>query len=93
MKKSGEIITEKDLFLADFETSAIPHQVVEISEKEEFEILPLEEVEKNYILKVLNALNWNKSLAAKKLGIDRKTLNLKLKKWNLAPGLKSGKKG
>ncbi len=90
---TGETITEKDLFLADFEASAIPHQVVEISEKEEFEILPLEEVEKNYILKVLNALNWNKSLAAKKLGIDRKTLNLKLKKWNLAPGLKSGKKG
>ncbi len=47
-------------------------------------ILPLEEIEKKYILKVLTLMKWNKSLAARKLGIDRKTLLFKLKKWNLA---------
>ncbi|WP_038055387.1 sigma-54-dependent transcriptional regulator [Thermodesulfobacterium hydrogeniphilum] len=77
------IITKKDLILADFE---IPSKKASNTSEETIDsenILPLEEVEKNYILKVLKALNWNKSLASKKLGIDRKTLSLKLKKWNI----------
>lgn len=81
----NEEITEKDLFFAGFEKSE------ELPEKEnillkgvlppENEILPLEEVEKNYILKVLDQVKWNRSLAARLLGIDRKTLRDKLKKW------------
>ncbi len=80
---NNKIITKKDLILADFE---IPSKKASNTSKETIDpenILPLEEVEKNYILKVLKALNWNKSLASKKLGIDRKTLSLKLKKWNI----------
>lgn len=42
------------------------------------ELLPLKEVEKKYILKVLNATNNNKTKAAKILGIDRKTIRQKL---------------
>jgi len=78
-----EVITEKDLYLADFEFAPGIKKAAHIPEPNEDEILPLEEVEKAYILKVLDLLNWNKSLAARKLGIDRKTLTLKLKKWNL----------
>ncbi len=77
-----EVITEKDLSLAEFEIVAkVPGSDSASPQSEE--ILPLEEVEKSYILNVLNKLKWNKSLAAKKLGIDRKTLTLKLKKWGL----------
>ncbi|NPA40026.1 MAG: sigma-54-dependent Fis family transcriptional regulator [Thermodesulfobacteria bacterium] len=84
-----DVITEKDLYLADFEFAPGVKKEVEIPEPREDEILPLEEVEKKYILKVLDLLNWNKSLAARKLGIDRKTLTLKLKKWNLLESSRS----
>ncbi len=77
-----DIITEKDLSLAEFEITGKVSEVEAYSFPSD-EILPLEEVEKSYILNVLNKLKWNKSLAAKKLGIDRKTLTLKLKKWGL----------
>jgi DNA-binding NtrC family response regulator len=42
------------------------------------ELLPLKEIEKRYIQKVLNATNNNKTKAADILGIDRKTLRQKL---------------
>jgi transcriptional regulator with PAS, ATPase and Fis domain len=41
----------------------------------------LEEMEKNYILRVLKEANHNQSKASQLLGIDRKTLYLKLKKY------------
>ena len=45
------------------------------------DVVPLEEVERRYILKVLDTAGGNKTLAAQLLGIDRKTLRLKLKRW------------
>jgi two-component system response regulator HydG len=44
---------------------------------------PLEEVEKAAILKSLAATEGNKSEAARRLGITRRTLHQKLKKWRL----------
>jgi two-component system response regulator HydG len=44
---------------------------------------PLEEVEKAAILKSLAAAEGNKSEAARRLGITRRTLHQKLKKWGL----------
>lgn len=41
----------------------------------------LEEFEKQHILKVLESVNWNKSLAAKILGINRQTLYNKLRRY------------
>jgi len=41
----------------------------------------LSEVEKHHILRVLNATNGNKSEAARRLGVSRKTLERKLKLW------------
>jgi len=41
----------------------------------------LEEVEKRYILHVLEAVGGNRSLAAQTLGLDRKTLYRKLKAY------------
>ncbi|HHF42740.1 MAG TPA: sigma-54-dependent Fis family transcriptional regulator, partial [Candidatus Aminicenantes bacterium] len=43
----------------------------------------LEEIEKEYIKLVLQAQGGNKSRTAKILGIDRKTLLAKIKKYNL----------
>ena len=44
------------------------------------ELLPLEEVERRYIMTVLEAVGGNKTLAARVLGLDRKTLYRKLER-------------
>jgi len=45
------------------------------------ELVPLDEVERRYILKVLDAVGGNKTMAAQVLGLDRKTLYRKLERW------------
>jgi two-component system response regulator HydG len=42
------------------------------------EMLPMHEVEKRYILRVLEAAGGNKTLAAQVLGFDRRTMYRKL---------------
>ena len=49
------------------------------------ELVPLEEVERRYILRVLEASGGNKTLAARILGLDRKTLHRKLDRWEQQP--------
>jgi len=44
------------------------------------ELAPMEEVERRYIARVMQAVGGNKTLAAKVLGFDRKTLYNKLEK-------------
>jgi two-component system response regulator HydG len=46
---------------------------------------PLEEIEKVAVLKTLEAANGNKSEAARRLGITRKTLHKKLKAYGVMP--------
>lgn len=46
--------------------------------------MTLEQMEMNYISRVLEAVGWNKNQAAKTLGIDRTTLYTKIKRFNLA---------
>ena len=43
--------------------------------------MPLEEVERRHILRVLQAVGGNRTLAAKILGLDRKTLYRKLERF------------
>jgi len=58
------------------------------------ELVPLEEVERRYILRVLEAVGGNKTLAARKLGLDRKTLHRKLDRWEASvSGSPSGSSG
>jgi two-component system response regulator HydG len=47
--------------------------------------LPLEAVEKTTILKTLASADGNKSEAARRLGITRKTLHKKLKRYGVMP--------
>jgi DNA-binding NtrC family response regulator len=48
------------------------------------ELVPLEEAERRYILRALEAVGGNKTLAARLLGIGRKTLYRKLVQWGMA---------
>jgi two-component system response regulator HydG len=48
------------------------------------ELLPMEEVERRYILRVLEAVGGNKTQAAEVLGFDRKTLYRKLERFGTA---------
>jgi two-component system response regulator HydG len=48
------------------------------------EIVPLEEVERRYILRVLDAVGGSKTLAAQRLGLDRKTLYRKLERYGMS---------
>ncbi len=52
-----------------------------VTSEDPSELVPLEEVERRYILRVLEALGGNKTLAARTLGLDRKTLYRKLERW------------
>jgi two-component system response regulator HydG len=45
------------------------------------ELAPLEEIERRYVLRVLEAVGGNKSVAARVLGIERKTLYRKLERF------------
>jgi len=50
------------------------------------ELLPLEELERRYIQHVLTSASGNKTIAARILGLDRKTLYRKIDKYNLDDG-------
>jgi DNA-binding NtrC family response regulator len=47
------------------------------------ELVPVQEVERRYILHVLKTVGGNKTLAAKMLGLDRKTLYRKLEQYKV----------
>lgn len=59
-------------------------KALEVNPFEISEMMPLEEVEKIYLLNVLRRLEWNKSKASKMLGISRATLRAKVKKYRLS---------
>ena len=61
--------------IREFKTSRIT-----IESNDPAELLPMEEVERRYILRVLEAVGGNKTLAAQVLGFDRRTLYRKLER-------------
>ena len=48
------------------------------------ELVPLVEIERRYLLHVLESVGGNKTLAARVLGLDRKTLYRKLQQYGAA---------
>ena len=50
------------------------------------ELVSLDEMERRYILRVLEAAGGNKTSAARILGLDRKTLYRKLERWGAGSG-------
>ncbi len=79
---------EKSLDQTDFSlpqnTGTANIQAVEQKVQDEF-IVPLEEVEKQAILHALKITGGNKSETARQLGITRRTLHQKLKKYGVMP--------
>ena len=49
------------------------------------EVVALDEVERRYILRVMDAVGGNRTRAAEVLGVDRKTLYSKLKSYGWRP--------
>ena len=47
------------------------------------ELMPMDEVERRYVLRVLEAVGGNKTLAAQVLGFDRRTLYRKLERYGV----------
>jgi len=77
----GEYISEVDFPLSVLDATA---QDQEIIKGEEMPVdLPLEEVEKVTILNTLESAGGNKSETARRLGITRRTLHKKLKKYGV----------
>jgi DNA-binding NtrC family response regulator len=52
-----------------------------VSANDEMEVLPLVELERRYVRRVLTLFNGNKSRTAHALGIDRRTLYRRAEKW------------
>jgi len=60
-------------------------QAVLVDSDDPSELLTMEEVERRYILRVLEAAGGNKTIAARILGFDRKTLYRKLESYQDPP--------
>lgn len=81
---------ERAIALARFDhitVEDLPARVQNATQKlalkvENEEMVPLEVVERRYILQVLSQCEGNRSLAARILGVDRKTLRRKIKAWD-----------
>ncbi|MEO8182298.1 MAG: sigma-54 dependent transcriptional regulator [Deltaproteobacteria bacterium] len=57
------------------------------------ELVPLEEVERRYILRVLEICHGNKSVAAKVLGLNRKTLHRRVEGFGSDPAAADAQEG
>ncbi len=76
----SEYLDEPELPLIQREASTTNDASSKMNGTGEF---PLESVEKETILKVLDTAGGNKSEAARRLGITRRTLHMKLKKYGM----------
>ena len=82
---SGPQITTEDLPPKVTDPGSAPGSLHLIPFDRDPEQLPtIEELERRYAEHVLDVVGWNKSLAAKVLGLDRRTLYRKLDRWKLA---------
>ncbi|WP_145060623.1 sigma 54-interacting transcriptional regulator [Adhaeretor mobilis] len=79
----GEYVDHEDLVLSHLKTVGD----TEVGSPEQrhvgYEPASLADIEKNHIRRTLKATNWNKSKAASILGIERSTLDRKIKRYEL----------
>jgi len=62
-----------------------PTQIV-LSTSDPEQLVTLEELERRYVLRVLESVEGNKAAAARVLGIERRTLYRMLERWGEDPG-------
>jgi Nif-specific regulatory protein len=80
------LILEQDLLLSKLSTTGESHILTPDTNKHDRDLfvpLSLDDVERNHIIRTLEHTNWNKSLSAKQLGIERTTLDRKIKRYNI----------
>jgi DNA-binding NtrC family response regulator len=72
---------------ADLPTRIREHrsQHVIVASDDPSDVVPLDQVEKRYVLRVLKTVGGNKTLAAQKLGLSRKTLYRRLEAYGVTP--------
>ena len=76
-----DVLLPEHLMLTEAETAPQPASPPPLERTD----MTLEEIERDYIERVIEAVGWNKNRAAKTLGIDRTTLYTKIKKYGLSP--------
>jgi Nif-specific regulatory protein len=69
--------------LATVSDSADVSSVLNEASSRDFEPLTLSELEKRHISAMLKNFEWNKSRTAKTLGIERSTLDRKIRRYGL----------
>ena len=80
----GDYVDHEDLVLSALKTAGDTETgVTQASRDEEYEPASLADIEQEHILKTLNATGWNKSRAASILGIERSTLDRKIRRYEL----------
>jgi Nif-specific regulatory protein len=77
---TGPLLDVSDIWLSSLE---IPGLTMPTAAATPFELLSLEEMEKQHILKTLQHMEWNKSQAANILKIERSTLDRKIRAYGL----------
>ena len=81
---SEPLVLEQDLLLSKLNTTGETQVVApEKQERDLFIPLSLDDVERNHIIRTLEHTDWNKSLASKQLGIERTTLDRKIKRYKI----------
>ncbi|MBX3427750.1 MAG: sigma 54-interacting transcriptional regulator [Pirellulales bacterium] len=81
----GEYVDHDDLVLSHLKTAGDTEVGYELGERHVgYEPASLVDVERAHILRTLNATHWNKSKAASILGIERSTLDRKIKRYRLS---------
>jgi Nif-specific regulatory protein len=74
----GPMLDANDIWLSSLDLDSTPAPVATT-----YEPVSLEEIEKRHIAQTLEHTDWNKSQAAKILGIERSTLDRKIASYNL----------
>ena len=79
---AGPYVQEQDLLLSTLNTTG-ETDLRRDELRDVFIPLTLEDMERNHIIRTLEHVQWNKSLASKQLGIERTTLDRKIKRYDL----------
>ncbi len=77
----GNVIEADEVILSSLATAS--ESQMDFMAGQSFRPATLSDMERRHILATLNALNWNKSRSAQALGIERSTLDRKIKRYEL----------
>ena len=81
----GDYVDHEDLVLTALKTAGDTEIGIDVSlaAPGQYEALSLADVEREHILRTLNSTGWNKSRSASILGIERSTLDRKIRRYDL----------